>query len=832
MNELNRRLWSRADAIISVAVFVAAFAAARVAVGGFISAGNQPQYYQGEFAPAALMACGHGFVNPRLQSPAAGFEALISFLSQQRDSLQCSELPPSFTSEPPNLFQGTHRYLMMLATAVWMVTGVSWSALSIISAMLAAVTAALVYLLARTSMGRVLAFAITAIWIMSPLQLEQLPHLRDYAKAPFFMFTLCAVAWIALTRASRGRTVAALAIVGAVLGLGFGFRTDVVSYLPFVLLAVLAFRPDFDRTDLGTRGLAAAAAMAAFMVVASPILAAYQRADNVAHVAMLGLSDPSREWLGLREAPYSFGYLYHDGYLATVIAGYSERLGTLSTPLNLATPDYTKWSDEYYRLLIMTFTGDVLIRAWAAVLAVLQLPFHPVNGLRPAWIDPSLDAMFQVRGALLSWLGALSPFVAASILAIGTSVVSMRLFGLLVLFAVIVPGMTSLQFQYRHVFHLEVLSLFIYGCLLHFVWKVLRRQKELRPPSIHTAVRATAVATGLAAFVVVPIVAARAYQERNVTKLFASYLSAESERIDVAGTPLPEGQVLLAVPLDASEHPAHFVDTNVLSIAVGGEQCDSDRVPLKLQYRAIVPTMDFTRQTIVPVPAANGASTRLLFPVYSSGARSRDLESLRFAGVELAATDEPCIQSLALFKNPETFPLLLESQLLPQWRQLPLYESLRQLESSSYDSQLAEYAVPPKLRPGRRWRSQLLAENSVPTYRSKQVRRLDERGIEIRGNADTKAAYLLTWPYQSRPKGSVFFVEGELFEGGLTVGIQQKEQWVVNLNVLQPGRFRVALQVEETGDYGAVLANIMLRGLYARMNISRYGWLLPPASSP
>ncbi len=44
---------------------------------------------------------------------------------------------------------------------------------------------------------------------------------------------------------------------------------------------------------------------------------------------MLGLSDPSRDWLQLQEAPYSFGHLYHDGYLATVIAGYSERLGTL-----------------------------------------------------------------------------------------------------------------------------------------------------------------------------------------------------------------------------------------------------------------------------------------------------------------------------------------------------------------------------------------------------------------------------------------------------------------------------------------------------------------------
>ena len=253
-----------------------------------------------------LLACGHGYVNPPTPSssgPALGFEALSAFLGQQRDSLDCREVPASFTGEPPRLWQRNYRYLLMSAAAVWRMTGVSWPALSMLSATLAAVTAALVYLLARTSMGRVLSLAITALMIGSPLQLAQLPHLRDYAKAPFFMFMLCAVAWIALTRASRGRTAMALAITGAVLGLGFGFRTDVASYLLFVLVAVLAFRPGFDRTDLITRGLAAASAVIAFVMVASPILKVYQSSDTIAHWAVLGLSDPSRGSLGLRETP-------------------------------------------------------------------------------------------------------------------------------------------------------------------------------------------------------------------------------------------------------------------------------------------------------------------------------------------------------------------------------------------------------------------------------------------------------------------------------------------------------------------------------------------------
>ena len=432
------------------------------------------------------------------------------------------------------------------------------------------------------------------------------------------------------------------------------FGTDVVSYLPFVLLAVLAFRPGFDRADLATRGLAAAAAVAAFMTAASPILAAYQSADNVAHVAMLGLTDSSRDSLRLREAPYSYGSLYDDGYLATVIAAYSERLDTPGSQLMLGTPGYTKWSNEYYRRLLTTFPGDMLVRAWAAVIGVFQLPFHPGYARRPLFIDSSWDLVFRFRWTVLSWFDHLSPLVAACILAVVAGVVSWRLFGVLVLFGIVVPGLTAIQFHPRHVFHLEVLPLLTYGCLLHAAWVLARDREMLRPAAIRAAaLQAAVIAFAVAVLVVVPVTAARAYQERNVTKLLSSYESAELERIDSAAAPQPDGRVLLAVPLDASEHPGHFVDTNVLSITVGGDQCDTDSVPLTLRYRSVAPFSDFTRQTMMPAPAAGQAPSRLLFPVYTLGARSASRESQRFVGVEVAAADEPCIQSLARFKDPD-----------------------------------------------------------------------------------------------------------------------------------------------------------------------------------
>ncbi len=97
----------------------------------------------------------------------------------------------------------------------------------------------------------------------------------------------------------------------------------------------------------------------------------------------------------------------------------------------LSTPDYTKWSDEYYRSADRDFSGRHARSRVGGGARVFQLPFHEVAILRPAWIDPSLDAMFRYRGdaavvARAFFRHSLPP----SILAVGTSVVSMRLFGL------------------------------------------------------------------------------------------------------------------------------------------------------------------------------------------------------------------------------------------------------------------------------------------------------------------------------------------------------------------------------------------------------------------
>jgi hypothetical protein len=123
--------------------------------------------------------------------------------------------------------------------------------------------------------------------------------------------------------------------------------------------------------------------------------------------------------------------------------------------------------------------------------------------------------------------------------------------------------------------------------------------------------------------------------------------------------------------------------------------------------------------------------------------------------------------------------------------------------------------------------SHLQTKPAPTVFRSHQVTKLDSQGIEIQGRADTIAAYLVVWPDEPQPQGSVFFVEGRVFDGGMSVGVQQNEQWVQLLNVLRPGKFRAAIRVDAPGAYRAVLTNYQLEGMYARITIDRYGWLPP-----
>ena len=820
-------LWSRADFILAATVAAVAAAIAVLYLSAFFAAGSKASFYQGDFGPAVLWTCGHGF--RLLPKAAPGSDALYEFLRQERLALDCSELPAALATAEPPLFAFTHRYLLLLAGGIWKVTGISWSPLRWVGSGFAAVAAACCYLFFRCALGRIFAILLTAIWLLSPLHLAQLPHLRDYAKAPFFMLTLCSVAWIVLSRPSRRTTVAAAAATGAALGVGFGMRTDVLAYLIIVLVALLFFRPGLDRLDFGIRLTAAGAALLGFVVASWPILLGYRGGDNVAHVAVLGLTDSSRDALALRGGPYSYGYMYHDLYVEAVIGGHIEREIDLAAPLTIGTPEYARWGNIYYRELVSTFSADTLVRAWAAVIGVFDSPLRSYNAFRPPWFVSVPDSLFMIRARILEWLSIVPPSVIAAIVIAGISGYSLRLAAVALFFATIVPGLTAVQFHSRHFFHLEPLPLFAYGLALTIGWRLLRRrmpvpQDGLRPAFLRIAALTAVVALGIVA----PVTAARRVQQDRLQQLFGSYLAAPSTDVKATPAAAESGAVLFPVTIPPANSPGRFVDANLLKVVVGGPDCDAESVPLTFRYEADPPLADFSR-SMSPIAPATGPRTFVVFPVYTPGAKSQVSDAMKFVGVEVPAEHQSCIEAIGRFAHPDAFPMLVEATLAPGWRSRRLFETLRYFEPSLGEDRPDEYFAPEAVHPGRRWLAQIESLTAEPAHRSAVVKELVAGGIHIDGTPPTTDEYLLIWPELARASGATLLVTGELLEGGVTIGLQQKQHWKQTVTIQKPGEFRAFVRVDDEGPYNVVIAGHLMRKGRISMRVNQYGWL-PPRS--
>src|SRR5882672_10506233 len=116
------------EAALVILLFAASFVVSYVAMRVYRAAGIQPFFYQQNFEPAVMMACGRGF---GVSSPTP--RALVDFLQVRRNDFDCGLLPASTRSLPPTMAANANwYYLYGTAAAVWRVTGVSWTALDIL----------------------------------------------------------------------------------------------------------------------------------------------------------------------------------------------------------------------------------------------------------------------------------------------------------------------------------------------------------------------------------------------------------------------------------------------------------------------------------------------------------------------------------------------------------------------------------------------------------------------------------------------------------------------------------------------------------------------------
>lgn len=609
--------------------------------------GGQPVFYQSYFEPAVMVACGKGFV-ASLHQP----QSLQAFLSLRRDTFDCRDLPDDLKAGREYLYQEAWIYLQTAVGWSWQILGISWSGMGPLFGLLFGAVTAVAYGAFRLGMGRALAVVCACLLATSPMQLANLPHLRDYAKAPFTL-ALVFLLGVMVSRPVRRNRLLMLAVAyGAVLGIGYGVRTDLLINVPLVFVTLFGFLPGGITRHLALKASAAVVCLATFGAVSWPATSAvYTKGGCQWHVALLGLQSPFDDYLRVSPAPYDFGHAYSDGYIRQVTEGFVNRTQPGAAPIGYCTHAYDVATGQYIQNIATTFPADLATRAIASIAQIVELPIRKIRTPMAEWSAGLYRARAFVLRPNHRW-GAY--FTLAAVILISMKSVRLGLFlGLLLAYC---GGYPAIQFDERHYFHLEFLGWWAFGVVLHHGFlsaRALLARPEQWRLEWKQAARNVAVVGFSCAFLGSLLIAARWYQARNARDLMRAYVAAPKVLIEDPGQPL-SGIAANAWP-------------QLLEVRIDGATC-AVAPAMTAHYDAASENKGLTRTITVRSPVRAGI-TRIYVPVFSE-----------FSGLVFSGTSDGCVTQVSRLGDLAPFPLVLNATLPPDWEERPLYQRLTDWE--------------------------------------------------------------------------------------------------------------------------------------------------------
>jgi hypothetical protein len=658
-----------ADLWVGTAVFAVAMVVGVLYCAAYDRTRPAPEPWVKELGAAIAFACGQGFVDPGYTpSP-----AIAAFLDKKIDRITCADLPANTPTRPPNFTQALYRYMTVAVAGAWKLFGISWASVDVLLGLLYGVTALAIYGLFRLATTRAAALTGAVIMTLSPLQLRYLPQLRDYAKAPFLLTLMLILGLLVVRPFTRRRLLMLATCYGVVTGIGFGFRNDLlIAALPLVV-TVLAFLPAPLGAHVGTKLAAVALCALSFLVCAWPIVNAYRSGSNSGHVALLGLMTYFNKPLGITGSVYDWGAPYDDGYAVKVISSFSERVHHRRlTPLS---HEYDRAMVEYLLLIARHWPADIVIRAYASVLRVLELPFQVrayTTDAPPALVETGIGRLYAVWVGLfarLSGFGTVVTTIAMFAVASG----SLRVATWLLLSLLYFGGYPALQFDARHFFFLEFVPWLALVSLCAAVWGAISQRGPVRGGGA-SATRMDGrlqrgLAFGLLLLVVVagPLLVLRAYQQRHVAALVDGYLETTADSLTLSPSSREGGRVLLR-PSELAQSTEPEIRAEYLIADIMRVHCRETVLPLTVRYVTLTGYTDLSQRIDVVVPSLDEPS-RVFFPVYYSPGGY-------FAGIELPDADRGCLGGLRRVTDIDRTPILLTLSLPPDWRRMKLYQTL------------------------------------------------------------------------------------------------------------------------------------------------------------
>lgn len=614
--------------------------------------GQQPRFYQENFAPAVMMTCGYGFTVPAAHIAPP---SLTGFLLLTQETFDCRDFPVDLVPQPVT-WNGTWYYLYGTVATIWRVTGISWTALDGLVAALAAVELLALYALFRLVVGRILSIAAALLVFVSFPNLAQLMFLRDFSKAPFVLGALWLLGWLILRPHSVRATMAYAAAYGAFVGIGYGFRSDLIVMVPFGAAIIGCCLPGPFRTAWRRNLAAAAVAVAAFVVAGWPPLQGQRTGGCQFHYALLGLTTPPLTHMNVESPLYAFGDHFLDTFVDLKVGDYADRVFASEPPI-LCSPDYDRVSGHLFFQMATTFPADLAVHAFGSVVTILSrgmpVSFESLLGYVP-WA-------FTVAHPVDLLLGPL-----AAILAVGIAwAVAPRLGVALTIVILFLTGYPAIEFEDRHWFHLRFLPLWTV-LLVGSAWVARARWRD-RVSMVRPVVAVAVTLTLLVGSVWL----LRVIQSYRVAALIEHYIAAPTE-------PVATTAAAAALAIDWQERiystPPGRRASEMLALTIAPEGCGgASPISLRFGYEAPLKSHDIT--STMTVARAGSGPTRVFFPVYMQGTGPQTY--LRFTTIDVVGADADCIREVARFSDRSRLPLWLQMQVPHDWSERAYQQRIR-----------------------------------------------------------------------------------------------------------------------------------------------------------
>ncbi len=645
------------------------------------------------FRPAVLFAAGRGMIFPE----SLDLPELDRFLSGALDRFDPEALPREIPGNhlfrsPTESFALTHWGLYYALGWCWRLFGITHDALGMLCALMAGIAALALYRIFRSAVNLLFACAGVLLTITLPAWLVVLPDIRDFGKAPLMLLFIALVLAMLRRRKWAGELFFWALLLGLFLGLGYGFRQDLLICVPVaVMLHFIA--PLYEGYHTMRRVCAAALFCLVFFVCAIPVLAGMRQDSGSvsSHTLFQGLSRQAEQTMGFGDAAYDLLLTPSDTETHAVVNAHARKRG-VKAPMDLyLSPAYGEAGRDLFMEWARQFPADLFHRGLASMEAVTRLASlsidHPDFQMmaRNSWLrflkPLHIGYIRYVEDFRLAWI--LAAIIA---LALRSRKHALRVLLILAYFM----AYPNLLFQLRHTFHLA----FITPWAALFTVEQLARGLLALPgawmPSVRGHMRHNAFLSWRAAYQSVGLVLALILvtslisglvsfaQWRSVAPLLETYQSAELT--PVATTIHHEDHHVVFVPdtpLPGLEESWNLPVGDAATAYLALEFAPSKyAVPVTIAYKPN-PGTDFTRTILVP---PSEAITMVYAPVYELvnfmpygfalyRYRFQYAPLLNFLfhrqgitlfhGIRISKGDAKYLRQLYVVQNPDALPWLL-----------------------------------------------------------------------------------------------------------------------------------------------------------------------------